>query len=124
MDLGQLETMPPAELRRYVEFLLWHYRVVDGFWFLYVADEYSQAEAERLNERVWARVSGLAARDLVSRFHIEEKGLQGFLKVLRVYPWTLLLEYDINRNPLGIGPNGAPTSLAANALTLRAQLVF
>lgn len=36
----------------------------------------------------------------------------------------LLLEYDINHNPLGIGPNGAPTSLAANALTLRGQMVF
>lgn len=36
----------------------------------------------------------------------------------------LLLEYDVNRNPLGIGPNGAPTTLADNALTLRAQLVF
>lgn len=36
----------------------------------------------------------------------------------------LLVEYDIHGNPLGIGPNGAPTTLAANALTLRAQLVF
>jgi hypothetical protein len=36
----------------------------------------------------------------------------------------LLLEYDINRNPLGVGANGAPTTLADNALTLRAQLVF
>ncbi|MGD0525101.1 MAG: hypothetical protein ABSE49_08155 [Polyangiaceae bacterium] len=36
----------------------------------------------------------------------------------------LLLEYDINRNPLGIGANGAPTTLADNALTLRGQVVF
>jgi hypothetical protein len=36
----------------------------------------------------------------------------------------LVLEYDINRNPLGVGPNGSPTTLADNALTLRAQLVF
>ncbi len=36
----------------------------------------------------------------------------------------LLLEYDINRNPLGTGTNGAPTTLADNALTLRGQLVF
>ena len=36
----------------------------------------------------------------------------------------LLVEYDINRNPLGIGANGAPTTLADNALTFRAQLVF
>jgi len=36
----------------------------------------------------------------------------------------LLIEYDINRNPLGIGANGSPTTLGTNALTLRAQLVF
>ena len=36
----------------------------------------------------------------------------------------LLLEYDINRNPLGTGANGAPTTLADNALTLRGQVVF
>jgi hypothetical protein len=36
----------------------------------------------------------------------------------------LLLEYDINRNPLGIGANGAPTTLADNVLTLRGQVVF
>ncbi len=36
----------------------------------------------------------------------------------------LVVEYDINRNPLGIGTNGSPTTLADNALTLRAQGVF
>jgi hypothetical protein len=36
----------------------------------------------------------------------------------------LLLEYDINRNPLGVGSNGAPTTLADNELTLRGQVVF
>jgi len=36
----------------------------------------------------------------------------------------LMIEYDINRNPLGIGANGSPTTLGTNALTLRAQLVF
>jgi hypothetical protein len=95
MDLSRFDTSEPDELRSYISFLLWHYRVMDSFWFLYLADEYSQAEAEKLNERVWARVSGLAARDLVSRFKVTEKGLQGFLKVLRLYPWTLLIEYDI-----------------------------
>jgi hypothetical protein len=76
MDLSRFDTSEPDELRSYISFLLWHYRVMDSFWFLYLADEYSQAEAEKLNERVWARVSGLAARDLVSRFKVTEKGLQ------------------------------------------------
>jgi hypothetical protein len=44
--------------------------------------------------------------------------------MLRYGQQRLLLEYDINRNPLGIGINGSPTTLADNALTLRGQLVF
>jgi len=38
MDTKLLDRMGPAELRAYVEFLLWHYRVIDGFWFLFVQD--------------------------------------------------------------------------------------
>ncbi|MBN1628286.1 MAG: hypothetical protein JW990_00850 [Thermoleophilia bacterium] len=99
MDLSRFDTMDADELRSYLSFLLWHYRVVDSFWFLYLADEYDLAAAEKLNERVWARVSGLAARDLVSRFKVAEQGLGGFAKVLRLYPWTLLLEYQIEESP-------------------------
>jgi len=99
MDLTRLEQMETPELRRYLEFLLWHYRVVDGFWFLYTEEQWGRPEAEQLNERVWERVSGLAARDLVSRFGITERGLEGFVKVLRVYPWTILLEYEIVEFP-------------------------
>ena len=36
----------------------------------------------------------------------------------------LLLEYDINKNPLGVAADGSPTTLADNTLTLRAQLVY
>ena len=46
------------------------------------------------------------------------------MAMLRYDAARLLLEYDINRNPLGIGANGAPTTLADNALTLRGQVVF
>jgi hypothetical protein len=44
--------------------------------------------------------------------------------MLRYRGARFLLEYDINRNPLGVSANGAPTTLANNALTLRGQLVF
>jgi hypothetical protein len=44
--------------------------------------------------------------------------------MLRYDQARLLFEYDINRNPLGVGTNGAPTTLADNAVTLRAQAVF
>jgi hypothetical protein len=47
-----------------------------------------------------------------------------FMAMARYGNQRLLLEYDINTNPLGISPSGAPTTLADNALTARAQLVF
>jgi hypothetical protein len=99
MDLSRFETMDAAELRSYLAFLLWHYRVMDSFWFLYVAEEYGQPVAEHVNERVWARVSSLAARDLIARFAISEQGLEGFVKVLRLYPWTVLIGYQIEESP-------------------------
>jgi hypothetical protein len=46
------------------------------------------------------------------------------MAMLRYETARLVLEYDINHNPLGIGASGAPTTLADNALTLRAQVVF
>jgi len=94
MDLSRFEDMQADELRSYLDFLFWHYRVVDSFWFIYVEETRGRAEAERLNERVWEKVSGLAARDLIKRFGIEGGGLAGFVKLLRLYPWSVLLGYE------------------------------
>lgn len=91
--------MQPAELRQYLQFLLWHYRVVDGFWFLFTEEDRGRPEAEHRNEQVWERVSALAARELRSQFDIREAGLHGFVKMLRLYPWTILLGYEIQEAP-------------------------
>jgi len=98
MDTTALDQLSHGELREYVEFLLWHYRVVDAFWFLYTAEQFDQETAERLNEKVWERVSGMGAKDLIARFGIREKGLAGFLKVLALYPWSILIGYEIENS--------------------------
>jgi len=95
MDLDIFENMEAPELREYITFLLWHYRVMDSFWFLRVAQRFDQATAERLNEEVWRRITGMAARDIVRRFDIQGNGLEAFVKAQKFFPWCLLVGYEI-----------------------------
>ena len=94
VNLDVFQDLEATQLRGYPEFLLRHYRVVDAFWFIQATERFGQPAAEQLNEQVWGRVAGLAARELVARFNIQEKGLKGFVKAQRYYPWCLLIDYQ------------------------------
>jgi hypothetical protein len=99
MNLELFERMEAAELRKYIEFFLRHYRVMDGFWFIYATERFGQQAAEELNEKVWGRVGGMAAKDVMARFGIRETGLRGFVQVLQYYPWSILIGYQIEERP-------------------------
>jgi hypothetical protein len=97
MNITQLQAMERADLDRYLEFFLHHYRVVDAFWFLFTAEAFGQQAAEKINERVWDRAAGLAAKDLLAKFPVQERGLQGFLKIYSLFPWSMLIDYDVRQ---------------------------
>ena len=89
--------MDAPELRKYIDFFLRHYRVMDAFWFIYLTEKCGQEAAEKINEQVWGRVGGMAAKDIAARFDIQQKGLSGFVQALQYYPWTVLIGYQIEK---------------------------
>lgn len=96
MDFDSLEK---AELRKYVDFLMWHYKVVDAFWYIYLEEEQGSKTADHFNERVWHKAAALAARAIKKRFDIPEKGLSAFVQALHLFPWAIITGYDIEERP-------------------------
>jgi len=99
MDLKVFDNLEKSDLRSYIEFLLWHYRVIDAFWYINITEHFDESTADRLNEKVWGRAAAMAAKDLRKRFNIGAKGLSGFVKALRYFPWCILVGYEITEAP-------------------------
>ncbi|MEM2726848.1 MAG: DUF6125 family protein [Archaeoglobaceae archaeon] len=81
----------------YEDFLLRQYRVMDALWFLAVEDEFGLEHAVRLNEKVWEEMGGRSAREIKKRFGVDEKGLVGFEKAMKFFPWCRILGYEFER---------------------------
>jgi hypothetical protein len=97
MNLKIFDKMEKEDLRSYVEFLLWHYRVIDAFWYLNITEHFDEPTADRLNEKVWGRAAAMAAKDLHKRFGIGDRGLGGFVKALQFFPWCIIVDYQIKQ---------------------------
>lgn len=93
------DAVKAEDMKQYLDFLFWHYRLVDAFWYIFLEEEHGSDFANHFNEKVWSRVAGLAARDIVKRFNIQEKGLDRFVKAVSYFPWSILVGYDIERKP-------------------------
>jgi hypothetical protein len=83
----------------YLEFLMHSYRVMDAFWFINLENRHGHEEACKINELVWSKTAELAARDLKRRFGLDQDGLEGFVKALKLFPWYILVGYDLALSP-------------------------
>lgn len=96
MAVPDLDLMGEKERDAFFQLVLWHYKVIDGFWFLCVSEAFGQPSAEAVVKNVWENAARLAAREIIRRFDIREKNLRGFARAIRLFPMAPLVGYDIS----------------------------
>ena len=90
MDLAIIENMNAPDLRQYIQFLLWHYRVVDAFWYLKISEKYDETTADELNEKVWGRVASWPPKILSAVLTFRSKVWKGLSKPCGCFPGASL----------------------------------
>jgi hypothetical protein len=85
------------EKDEFIDYMLRQYRLVDAFWFLAVEDKFGLDHAVELNEKVWRELAGKTAREIKRRFKIDRKGLEGLILALNYFPWSVIIDYKIER---------------------------
>lgn len=85
------------ELIKYIDFLMWQYRLVDAFWFLTAEDMFNLDVASKMNENVWSKIGTYMARDIKHRFKISGKGVTAVLDALSYNPWAFITKYKVER---------------------------
>jgi len=90
--------LKPEEKDEYISFLLRQYRLVDALWFLAVEDRFGLDAAVELNEKIWEDMGRRSAREIKRRFKIEDRGLKGFVKAIKYFPWTIIIGYEIEES--------------------------
>jgi hypothetical protein len=93
--------MGDGEAREYLNFLLRQYRLTDAYWFLAVEDTFGTEAAVKLNEDIWGRMGGLAAKEIRERFPLEEEGVARVMEALSYFPWTVIVGYDMEETADG-----------------------
>jgi hypothetical protein len=100
MPFSKLEDVSKAtkkEMREYIEFLLWQYRLVDAFWFLEAEKTFNLKVAEKLDEHVWSTIGTHMAKDIKQRFKISKKGIDAVAEALSYNPWATITKYIVQK---------------------------
>jgi len=99
MPGSDLDLMDQRELKKLAGALLWQLRLADAFWFINTEKRFGLSMAEEVNADVWEKTGRLAARDITTRFGIQDRGLDGFLRAFKYFSWSLMLDYELEQSP-------------------------
>ena len=95
MPCSDLDRMSYDQLKKQAGALLWQLRLADAFWFINIEKKAGLGAAEEVNAAVWEKVGRMAAKDIVERFDIREKGIQGFMNAFKHFSWSLMIDYQV-----------------------------